>query len=125
MTNLPLIPLVDDSPVQRKLFAGALKANGYSVVVGENGREGVELALQHRPVLILMDLSMPEMDGLSATRELRTYPEMAQIPILALTASTDPDELENALQAGYTDAIDKSGDRTLFLETIRQWLTPI
>ena len=123
MAEQPLILLVDDSPVQRKLFASALKANGYGVVVGENGRVGVELALQHRPALILMDISMPEMDGLSATRELRTYPEMAQIPILALTASTDPDELGKALEAGYTDAIDKSGDRALFLDTIQRWIT--
>jgi len=122
MADLPLILIVDDSPVQRKLMAAALKASGYSVVAGENGREGVELALQHQPALILMDISMPEMDGLSATRELRTYPDMAEVPILALTATTDPDELAEALRAGYSDSIDKGGDRALVLEKIQQWL---
>ncbi len=123
MANSPLILIVDDSQLQGKIYSGLLKAAGYRVMVGCNGREGVALALQHRPDLILMDISMPEMDGLSATRELRTYPEMGQTPILALTATTDPDELEEARRAGYNDAVDKGGDRALFLDTIRRWLS--
>lgn len=118
-----LILLVDDSPIQCKIYAGVLKANGYQVVVGANGRQGMELALEHHPDLILMDIAMPEMDGLTAVRELRTYPEMAEVPILALTATTDPEELEQARQAGYSDALDKSDDRAVFLERVRQWLS--
>jgi len=117
-----LILLVDDSPIQCKIYAGVLKSNGYQVVVGTNGRQGMELALEHHPDLILMDIAMPEMDGLSAVRELRTYPEMVDVPILALTGTTDPDELEQARQAGYNDALDKSDDRAVFLERVRQWL---
>ncbi len=122
MANPPLILLVDDSAIQCKLYAALLKAGGYRVLIGENGLQGIELALEHNPDLILMDISMPEMDGLTATRELRTHPELAEIPILALTATTDPDDLEQARQAGYTDAVDKSADRALILEKIRQWM---
>jgi CheY-like chemotaxis protein len=122
MATPPLILVVDDSPIQCKIYAGALKAAGYRVLIGENGRQGVDLALEHQPDLILMDLSMPELDGIGAVRELRTYPAMAQVPILALTATTDSDELEKALQAGYTDAVNKSEDRASVLEKIRQQL---
>ncbi len=123
MEDSRLILVVDDSPIQRKIFVGTLKANGYSVIVGENGREAIELTLQHHPALILMDISMPEMDGLSATQELRANPDIDQVPILALTASTEPEDLEMARQAGYTDVVDKNGDRSLFLEQILHWLS--
>src|SRR5262245_18017593 len=121
METSSVILLVDDSQIQRKIYANLLKSSGYSVVLGEDGRQGVELALQHHPDLILMDISMPEMDGLDATRELRGYPEMETVPILALTATTDPDELEQARLAGYTDSVNKNGDRIQFLEKVRQW----
>src|SRR5512143_2163072 len=105
MAESALILVVDDSPIQCKIYASALKAIGYRVLTGENGRQGVALALEHHPDLILMDISMPEMDGISAVQELRAHPEMAQVPILALTATTDADELEKALRAGYTDSV--------------------
>ncbi len=123
MADSPLILIVDDSPIQCRIYASAFKACGYRVLTGENGRQGVELALEHRPDLILMDISMPEMDGLSATQALRAYPEMAQVPILALTATTDPDDLGKAYQAGYNDSVNKSDDRALVLEKVRQWLS--
>lgn len=123
MANPPLILVVDDSPIQRKICAGALQANGYNVIVGENGRQAIELALHHKPDLILMDISMPEMDGLSAVRELRAYPAMANVPIFALTGAVDADELEQARQAGYSDSIDKSSDRALILDRVRRALS--
>ncbi len=118
-----LILVVDDSAIQRKIYAAALKTEGYDVILAENGREGVEMALEYRPDLILMDISMPEMDGLAAVRELRRYPEMAHTPILALTATTDPDDLENAYQSGYNDVVDKNYDRAVLLDTVGGWLS--
>jgi CheY-like chemotaxis protein len=117
-----LILVVDDSPIQRKLFAATLNANGYDTVMAENGRQGIELALHHLPALILMDVAMPEMDGPSAVRELRRYPSVAQIPIVAVTALADPADQEELFRAGYTDIVDKNGDRTALLTTIRQLL---
>lgn len=80
------------------------------------------MALHYVPALILMDVSMPEMDGLQATRELRRYPEMAQTPILAVTAYTEPEEVEAMVQAGYDGVIDKNSDRSVVLETVARWL---
>ncbi|MBI5961276.1 MAG: response regulator [Chloroflexi bacterium] len=117
-----LILVVDDSAIQRKIYAATLKASGYEVVTAENGVQGVAMALETMPALILMDISMPEMDGLEATRELRRYPEMARVPILAVTAYTEPEELEAAYQAGYDGVIDKNSDRTVVVETVAQWL---
>lgn len=122
MASTALILVVDDSPIQRKLYTGTLKANGYEVIVAENGLQGIKMALQYRPALILMDVVMPEMDGLSAVRELRQYPDMAHVPIVAVTAFTDPADLEEAFQAGYTEVVDKNSDRTALLETINQLL---
>ncbi len=117
-----LILVVDDSPIQRKIFAATLKASGYDVITAENGLQGVEMALHHIPALILMDVSMPEMDGPSAVRELRRYREVDQVPIVAVTALTDPADQEGLFQAGYTSIVDKNGDRTALLTTIRQLL---
>lgn len=113
MSTESLILIVDDSLIQRKIFFTILKTKGYSVIVAENGREGVDKALEHHPDLILMDISMPEMDGLKAVSEIRKHPEMSEIPILAMTATTDSEELEKAYQAGYTDSLNKSERATL------------
>jgi CheY-like chemotaxis protein len=122
MTDSPLILIVDDSPIQRKIYAATLTSAGYEVIVGQNGLEGIDMALQHAPTLILMDVSMPEMDGLAAVQTLRQYPEMAEVPILALTALSRPEEHEDVYQAGYDAIVDKSSDRTALLETIQAWL---
>lgn len=123
MTDSPVILVVDDSPIQRKIVAATLKANGYDVIVGTNGLEGINLALESQPDLILMDISMPELDGLAAVYELRRYPEMAHVPILALTAVTDPSELEEAYEAGYNDVVDKNADRGKLIEQVQAWLS--
>lgn len=123
MTSPVVILVVDDSPIQRRIVWGTLKAEGYRVLVAENGRQGVDMALQYHPDLILMDISMPEMDGLSAVRELRRHPEMAEVPILALTAATHTDELEEAYQAGYSGALGKSSSRAALVEKVHEWLS--
>ena len=123
MTSIVCILVVDDSPIQRRICSSTLKANGYNVVLAENGRQGVDMALQHHPDLILMDITMPELDGLSATRELRTHRAMAHLPILALAASSDADELAVARQAGYSDIVNKSDDRLVLLDKVRRWIS--
>lgn len=123
MTAPFLILVVDDSPIIRKIYSAALQANGYDTIVAENGQEGINAALQHLPDLILMDISMPEMDGLAAVSELRRVAEMEHVPILALTAVTDPSELEDAYQAGYNDVVDKNAARTVMLDLVHTWLS--
>jgi CheY-like chemotaxis protein len=122
MTDSPLILVVDDSPLQRKIYAASLKAAGYTPLVAENGIQGVEIALQNAPVLILMDVSMPEMDGPTALAELRRYPDMDHVPVIALTAVNDSDDLENLRRAGFDDVIDKNTGRDTLLLKVRQWI---
>jgi CheY-like chemotaxis protein len=122
MTDSILVLVVDDSPLQRSIYAAALKAEGYEIVTAANGREGVEMALQRSPALILMDIGMPEMDGIAAVRELRRHPETAQVPVLALTAISEAEDLDAAYQAGFSDVVDKNSDRGVLLSTIRRWL---
>jgi CheY-like chemotaxis protein len=123
MADSPLILVVDDSPIQRKIYAATLKSAGYSVLVAENGREGVDMALASRPALILMDVSMPEMDGPTAVRELRRYAEMDGVPVVAVTAVAERDETEMLFQAGFDDVIDKNSDRAVLIERVRHWMT--
>jgi CheY-like chemotaxis protein len=123
MVDPPRILVVDDSPLQRKIYSTALKAGGYTVMVAENGLQGVEMALQYDPDLILMDVSMPEMDGPTAVQELRRYPAMVQVPIVAVTAVSEPDDVENLYQAGFDDVVDKNSDRAVLLERVRQWIS--
>ena len=122
MTDSPVILVVDDSPLQRKIYAALLGSHGYTVVAAENGLEGVELALQHVPALILMDVLMPEMDGPTAVQELRRHPETARVPILALTALSEPDERESLYQAGFDDIVDKKSERDVLLQQVHHWL---
>jgi CheY-like chemotaxis protein len=122
MADSPLVLIVDDSPIQRKIYAATLKADGYAVLVAENGREGVAVALESRPALILMDVSMPEMDGPTAVRELRRHPDMDRVPVLAVTAVTERDEVDQLFQAGFDDVIDKNCDRAVLLDRVRHWM---
>ena len=122
MTDSPVILVVDDSPLQRKIYAALLGSHGYTVVAAENGLEGVELALQHVPALILMDVLMPEMDGPTAVQELRRHPETARVPVLALTALSEPDERESLYQAGFDDIVGKNSERDVLLQQVHHWL---
>jgi CheY-like chemotaxis protein len=81
------------------------------------------MALASRPALILMDVSMPEMDGPTAVRELRRYAEMDGVPVVAVTAVAERDETEMLFQAGFDDVIDKNSDRAVLIERVRHWMT--
>jgi len=118
-----LILVVDDSTIQRRLFAATLKTGGYEVITAENGLQGVEMALHHLPALILMDVVMPDMDGPSAVRELRRHREVDHVPIVAVTALTDLDDQENLYRVGYNEIIDKNRHRAALLTTVHQLLT--
>lgn len=117
----PSILVAEDNSDSRGALRALLEAYGFDVIEAENGEEAVRKALEARPDLVLMDIMMPEMDGLEATKRLRAMPEVESIPILALTAmagSRNP-----ALDAGCDDYLTKPVDIPVFLETIRSWLS--
>jgi CheY-like chemotaxis protein len=99
--------LVEDSEENITTFSDYLAFKRYEVIVARNGQEAIEVARQIQPDLILMDIQMPEMDGLEATRRLRADPELASIPVIALTALAMPGDQELCFQAGVNDYLSK------------------
>jgi len=92
--------VVEDDDTNRELVTRFLMREGYRVLHAVNGRQGVDMALKERPDLILMDLSMPEMDGFEASRAIKTHPFGASIPIIAFTAHSLSQDVRKALEAG-------------------------
>ena len=102
--------LVEDTEDNRFMMRRLLEMSGYRVVEATNGDEAVKLAEAERPGLILMDLSLPVIDGLAATRLIRKLPELAKTPIIAVSAHDTTDFLTEALQAGCNSYITKPID---------------
>jgi two-component system, sensor histidine kinase and response regulator len=99
--------VVDDSTVNRRILAKLLQSAGLQVISAAGGLEAIELAVEHRPNVIFMDLKMPDLDGLEATRRLRAEGRTAHIPIIAVTASAFGDTRRAAQNAGCTDYLPK------------------
>jgi len=116
------ILVVDDSEDMRDLIQRLLERAGYRVVVAEDGQASLTQAKLHQPDLILMDLSLPDMDGWEAVRHLRKMPEFRTIPIIAVTAHVSPQEEERAMAAGCTAHIGKPFDTRVLLQSIARLL---
>jgi two-component system, cell cycle response regulator DivK len=97
------ILLVEDNEMNRDMLARRLERRGYEVIIAVDGRQGVNLAEAERPNLILMDMSLPELDGWEATRQIKASPATQTIPIIALTAHAMSGDREKALDAGCDD----------------------
>ena len=102
--------LVEDTEDNRFMMRRLLEMSGYRVVEATNGEEAVKLAEAELPGLILMDLSLPVIDGLAATRLIRKLPQLAKTPIIAVSAHDTSDFLTEALQAGCNSYITKPID---------------
>jgi CheY-like chemotaxis protein len=100
---MPKILLVEDNEMNRDMLSRRLVRGGYEVAVAEDGERGVEMATNDRPDLILMDMSLPVIDGWEATRRIKAMPELRKIPIIALTAHAMATDREKALEAGCDD----------------------
>lgn len=103
----PRVLIVEDNVDNFELVRFLLERAGYQVLSATNGREGLDVARRERPDLILMDLSMPEMDGWNAASRLKADEETRHIPILALTAHTLPGDRKRAIDAGCDGYISK------------------
>jgi len=95
--------LVDDDESNRDMLARRLQNRGYRVVTAVDGREAVERARAESPCLILMDVTLPVLDGLAATRELKSRLDLRDIPVIALTAHSGPEDRDRARAAGCDD----------------------
>ena len=101
------VMVVDDADDIRELICMQLRGRGYEVVEATNGEQAVELATRRHPGLILMDLSMPVMDGYEATRRIKALPGLGGVPIVAVSAFCDPFNEHRALEAGCVECVRK------------------
>ncbi|MFD4975710.1 response regulator, partial [Streptomyces sp. NPDC058424] len=116
--------VVDDDA--RNLFAlsGMLELHGFQVLHAENGRKGIETLVGNPDVaLVLMDVMMPEMDGYTATAEIRGLPQYAELPIIAVTAKAMPGDREKSLASGASDYVTKPVDTDDLIACVRHWLS--
>jgi len=107
---LPTIMVVEDFEDNRFMMRRLLEMSGYQVLEAINGEEAVEIAKRERPHLILMDLSLPLLDGLAATRRIRQEAELRDVPIVAVSAHDTADFHADALAAGCNDYVTKPID---------------
>ena len=119
---MPKILLVEDNEMNRDMLSRRLSRNGFEIKVAIDGRQGVDMAVSERPDLILMDLSLPVMDGWEATRQVKANPETQAIPVIALTAHAMMQDKERALAAGCDDFDTKPVDLPRLLEKIKTLL---
>lgn len=117
-----IVLVVDDSDDIRELIRMILEMRGFFVVEATNGKEAVELAPQISPGLILMDLSMPVLDGYEATRQIHSHPALHDIPIIAVSAFCDPQNRQKALAAGCIECVGKPVDFSLINGLVKKHL---
>ncbi len=116
------ILVIEDNELNMKLVRGLLKINGYSILEATDAETGIHMTHEHYPHLILMDIQLPGMDGLSATKIIKEDPDLKAIPIVALTSYAMQGDKEKALAAGCTGYIAKPIDTRKFLENVSQYL---
>ena len=97
------ILLVEDNEMNRDMLSRRLTRNGFEVVIAVDGRKGAEMATSEKPDLILMDMSLPVMDGWDATRHVKADPSTKSIPVIALTAHAMAEDRDKAIAAGCDD----------------------
>ena len=112
------ILLVEDNEMNRDMLSRRLERRGYQVVIAVDGAEGVRMAQAEAPALILMDMSLPVLDGWEATRQIKAAPATGGIPIIALTAHAMSGDREKAIEAGCDDFDTKPVDLPRLLAKI-------
>ncbi|MGI8734060.1 MAG: response regulator [Pyrinomonadaceae bacterium] len=116
------VMVVDDSDDIRELICMQLRWKGYRVVEATNGEEAVELAARSHPGLILMDLSMPVMDGYEATRRIKALPGFLEVPVVAVSGFCDSSNKHKALEAGCVECVSKPIDFPTFNSVVSRHL---
>jgi two-component system cell cycle response regulator DivK len=116
--------LVEDVEDNRELARLLLETQGHTVIDALDGQMAVEMALKFRPDLVLMDLSLPGVDGWEATRRLRADPRTALMPIIALTAHAMSGDRERVLASGFDGYIPKPIDVSSFMASLARYLEP-
>jgi two-component system, cell cycle response regulator DivK len=116
------ILVIEDNDQNMYLVTFILEKYDYLVIQARNGLEGVALARQHRPDLVLLDIQLPVMDGYMVARELRKITELSTTPIVAITSYAMPGDREHAMEAGCTGYIEKPINPDTFITQIKGYL---
>ncbi|MBN2125063.1 MAG: response regulator [Deltaproteobacteria bacterium] len=114
--------IIEDNQQNFYLMRFLLEKGGFTVIGAENGREGIDMALRHRPRAILLDIQLPEMDGYAVAAELKKHCELDGVPIIAVTSYAMVGDRERILAAGATGYIEKPINPETFVGEIRRYL---
>lgn len=114
--------IVEDNELNMKLFRDLLQAHGYQTVEARTGPEALKMATEHHPDLILMDIQLPEFSGLEVTQKIKENAELADIPVIAVTAFAMKGDEERIREGGCEDYIAKPISVVSFLEKVKRYL---
>ncbi len=114
--------VVEDNELNMKLFHDLLEASGYNIVQTRNGLEAIDLAREHHPDLILMDIQLPEVSGLEVTKWIKEDDELRAIPVIAVTAFAMKGDEERIRQGGCEAYLSKPISVVTFLDTVKAYL---
>ncbi len=121
--NKKRVLVVEDNMDTYELVRFILEKNGYETFLAMNGRDGVNAAIKQKPDLIIMDMSMPEMDGWTATAMIKKKGEVtASIPLIALTAHALPGDRQRAMDSGCDEYVTKPMDLSELVEIANKWV---
>lgn len=121
---MPKILLVEDNEMNRDMLSRRLTRRGYQIVIAVDGQQGVDLAASEQPALVLMDMSLPVIDGWEATRRIKASDTTRHIPVIALTAHAMAGDREQALAAGCDDYDTKPIELDRLLPKIEKFAGP-
>jgi CheY-like chemotaxis protein len=116
------ILIVEDNEMNRDMLSRRLERKGFTIVMAVDGQQGIEMARSEKPDLVLMDMSLPVMDGWTATRTIKEDSELQTIPVIALTAHAMEGDREKAMAAGCDDYDTKPIELPRLLEKIGKFL---
>ena len=114
--------IVEDNELNMKLFHDLLEAQGYATLQTKDGREALQLAREHRPDLVLMDIQLPEVSGLEVTKWIKEDDNLREIPVIAVTAFAMKGDEEKIRQGGCEAYIAKPISVSEFLETVQKFI---
>ena len=119
---MSVILIVEDNEKNMKLVRDVLKFKGYQTLEAVTGNDGVRLARDHKPDLVLMDIQLPDIDGITALAQIRADPETKGIPVLAVSASVMPDDQQRIAASGFDAFVTKPINVKQFIETVEKFV---
>ena len=119
---MAVVLIVEDNEMNMKLVRDVLQFKGYETLEATCGREGVRMCVEHLPDLVLMDIQLPDIDGLTAFKEIRANPRTQNIPVLVVTASVMPHDQQRIAASGFDAFISKPINVKNFVQTVGRFV---